>query len=194
MSLTVMLVDRDPERGDLLQEALAEVGYRVIARIEDDESLSSEVSKHRPDVIVIDMESPGRDTLEQMRQINRDQPKPIIMFSDARDPGLIREAVRAGVSAYVVDGLSRERIMPIVEVAVERFRELQNLRKELEETKSQLADRKVIEKAKGILMKKHRLDEEAAYRLMRKTAMSRNLKLVDLANILVSLEMDEIKP
>ena len=188
MSLRVMLVDRDPERSELLELALAEAGHRIIARIGDDAALSDEVAKYQPDVIVIDMESPGRDTLEQMREINRDQPKPIILFSDQRDPDYIRQAVKAGVSAYVVDGLSRDRVMPIVEVAVARFREFQNLRQELEETKTRLADRKIIEKAKGLLMKKKNMGEEQAYQFLRKTAMSRNLQLIEVARVLISLE------
>ena len=188
MSLRVMLVDRDPERAELLEQALTEAGHRVIARIGDDAALAAQVAKHQPDVIIIDMEAPGRDTLEQMREINRDQPKPIILFSDERDPAYIRQAVRAGVSAYVVDGLSQERVMPIVEVAVARFREFQNLRQELENTKTQLADRKIIEKAKGLLMKKKDMDEDQAYQFLRKTAMSRNLKLTEVARVLVSLE------
>jgi response regulator NasT len=188
MSLRVMLVDRDPGPSELLELALAKGGHRVIARIGDDATLSDEVTKHQPDVIVIDMETPGRDTLEQMREINHDQPKPIILFSDQRDPDYIRQAVRAGVSAYVVDGLSRDRVMPIVEVAVARFREFQSLKQELEETKTRLADRKLIEKAKGLLMKKKNMGEEQAYQFLRKTAMSRNLQLIEVARVLISLE------
>lgn len=134
------------------------------------------------------MESPGRDTLEQMREIGRDQPRPIILFSNKRDGDYIRQAVQAGVSAYVVDGLSRERIMPIVEVAIARFREFEALRRELQETKNQLADREVIDKAKGILMKRNNLSEEAAYQLLRKAAMDRNMRVVEVARTLLSLE------
>ena len=188
MSLRVMLVDRHPERSELLEQALAEAGHRIIARIVDDANLADAVAKCHPDVIIIDMEAPGRDTLEQMREINRDQPKPIILFSDQRDPDYIRQAVRAGVSAYVVDGLSRDRVMPIVEVAVARFREFQALKQELEETKTRLADRKIIEKAKGLLMKKKNMGEEQAYQFLRKTAMSRNLQLIEVARVLISLE------
>jgi len=187
MSLRVMLVDRDPERAELLEQALAEAGHRVIARIGDDAALAAEVAKQQPDVIVIDMEAPGRDTLEQMREIARDRPKPIILFSDERDPAYIRQAVQAGVSAYVVDGLSRERVIPIVEVAVARFREFQSLREELESAKTQLADRKIIDKAKGLLMQKKNMNEEQAYQFLRKTAMSRNLKLIEVAKVLISI-------
>lgn len=188
MSLRVMLVDRDPERRGLLELALAEAGHRVIARIEDDARLAKEVLKHQPDIIIIDVESPGRDTLEQMRQIGRDQPKPIILFSDERDPDTIRQAIRAGVSAYIVDGLSPERVTPIIEVAVARFAEFQSLKQELDSTKNQLADRKVIDKAKGLLMDKKKMSESQAYDFLRKTAMSRNVKLAEVARLLVNLE------
>jgi response regulator NasT len=183
-----MLVDRDTERGELLEQALAEAGHRVIAHLRDDGDLAAEVAERQPDVIVIDMEAPGRDVLEQMREIGRDRPKPIILFSDQRDPDYIRQAVQAGVSAYVVDGLSRERVMPIVEVAMARFLEFQSLKRELEETKLKLADRKIIDKAKGLLMEKKNLSEDAAYQFMRKTAMSRNAKLADVARMLIALE------
>jgi response regulator NasT len=187
MGLRVMLVDRDRERAELLEQALADAGHRVIARINDDASLPAQVAKLQPDVIVIDMEAPGRDTLEQMREISRDQPKPIILFSDERDPAYIRQAVQAGVSAYVVDGLSRERVMPIVEVAVARFREFQSLRQELEDAKTQLAERKIIDKAKGLLMQKKNMSEDQAYQFLRKTAMGRNLKLIEVARVLIAL-------
>jgi response regulator NasT len=188
MSLRVMLVDRDPARIAILEQALSEAGHRVIARIHDDGNLAAEVGTHQPDVIVIDMEAPGRDTLEQMRDISRDHPKPIILFSDKRDTDYIRQAVQAGVSAYVVDGLSRERVMPIVEVAVARFREFQALKRELEETKTKLADRKVIDKAKGLLMQKKGMSEDDAYQFLRKAAMSRNARLSEVARMLISLE------
>ncbi|MGZ8246611.1 ANTAR domain-containing response regulator, partial [Methylomagnum sp.] len=145
--LKIMLVDQNPGRSAILEQALSDAGHRVVARVEAGRSLLREVQDHQPDIVVIDMESPGRDTLEQMREIGRDQPKPIILFSNKRDGDYIRQAVQAGVSAYVVDGLSRERIMPIVEVAMARFREFEALRQELQDTKNQLADRKVIDKA-----------------------------------------------
>jgi len=188
MSLKIMLVDQHPDRSAILEQALAEAGHRVAARITPGRNLAREVQACDPDVIIIDMESPGRDTLEQMREIGRDQPKPIILFSNKRDGDYIRQAVQAGVSAYVVDGLSRERIMPIVEVAMARFREFEALRKELHDTRNQLADRKLIDKAKGVLMKKRGLSEDAAYQLLRKAAMDRNLRVVDVARTLLTLE------
>lgn len=187
-SLKIMLVDQNPGRSAILEQALSDAGHRVVARVEAGRSLLREVQDYQPDIVIIDMESPGRDTLEQMREIGRDQPKPIILFSNKRDGDYIRQAVQAGVSAYVVDGLSRERIMPIVEVAMARFREFEALRQELQDTKNQLADRKVIDKAKGILMKRNGLSEEDAYKLLRKAAMDRNLRVVEVARTLLALE------
>lgn len=183
-----MLVDRDAGRGAILEQALSDAGHRVIARIAGDADLAAEVKKHQPDIIVIDSEDPGRDTLEYMREIGREQPRPIILFSDKRDGEYIRQAVQAGVSAYVVDGLASERVMPIVEVAVARFREFQALRRELTEAKNQLADRKVIDKAKGLLMERRGLSEDAAYQFLRKIAMDRNTRIGEVARMLLSLE------
>lgn len=183
-----MLVDQHPERSAILEQALAEAGHRVAARIEPGRNLLREVQACQPDIIIIDMESPGRDTLEQLREIGRDQPKPIILFSNKRDGDYIRQAVQVGVSAYIVDGLQRERVMPIVEVAMARFREFEALRQELLETKNQLADRKVIEKAKGVLMQRRGLSEEEAYKLLRKAAMDRNVRVAEVARTLLALE------
>jgi response regulator NasT len=188
MALNVMLVDRDAERSAILEQALREAGYRIAAKVKEGEDLAAQVERHQPDVIIIDMEDPGRDTLEQMREIGRNQPKPIVMFSDKRDSDYIRQAVQAGVSAYVVDGLSRERVLPIVDVAVARFSEFQALRGELAEAKTQLAERKIIEQAKGVLMQRKGLSEAQAYQLLRKTAMDRNARLGDVAKLLLSLE------
>jgi len=183
-----MLVDQHPGRSAIIQQALADAGYLKVERIPADRGLAEEVRRFGPDIIIIDMEAPGRDTLEQMREIGRDQPKPIILFSNNRDSEFIRQAVRAGVSAYVVDGLDKERVIPIVEVALARFREFETLRKELEETRHQLADRKIIERAKGLLMKQHGISEDKAYNALRKAAMDRNQKIGEIARTLVAIQ------
>jgi len=188
MSLRIMLVDQDAARSAILEQALHDAGHQVVARIKHGHNLLREIKECQPDIVIMDLEAPGRDTLEQMREISRDQPKPIILFSNKRDSDYIRQAVQAGVSAYVVDGLSQERIMPIVEVAMARFREFEALKRELHETKSQLADRKVVDKAKGILMQRKGLSEDEAYQLLRKTAMSRNMRIADVARTLLALE------
>lgn len=188
MTLRVMIVDPDTARSAVLEQALRDAGHQVIARLADDNELATAVAQHQPDIIIIDQDAPGRDTLEGMRQINRENPKPIIMFSDQRDPDYIRQAVQAGVSAYVVDGMAPDRVMPIVEVAMARFREFQALKRELEVTKIQLADRKIIERAKGVLMERKGMTEDEAYRFLRKTAMSHNSRVAEVAKLLLSLE------
>lgn len=188
MKLRIMIVDQDPGRGAILQQALADAGHTVVGRLNDEHTLLAAIAEHQPDMVVIDMEAPGRDTLEQLREVSRDNPKPIVLFSNNRDRDYIRQAVQAGVSAYIVDGLSRERVLPIVEVAMARFREFQALRRELDETRNQLIDRKVIDKAKGILMQRKGWTEDQAYQLLRKTAMNRGIRIAEVARTLLSLE------
>ncbi len=139
-----------------------------------------------PDVIIIDLENPSRDVLEQMFQVSRIVRRPIAMFVDQSDRATIAAAMEAGVSAYIVDGLKQERVRAILDMTISRFSVFDRLRSELEETKSALKDRKVIEKAKGILMKSRGLDEEAAYALLRQTAMSKGKRIADVAESLVS--------
>ncbi|MER2602802.1 MAG: ANTAR domain-containing protein, partial [Candidatus Competibacter phosphatis] len=140
-----------------------------------------------PDVILIDIDLPDRDTLEQLRDVGRNQPKPIVMFAERSDSETTAAALRAGVSAYVVDDLNPRRLKPIMDVAIARFREYQALRRELEETRNQLADRKIVEKAKGLLMKQRNLSEQEAYQSLRKLAMDRNQRVGEVARTVVSL-------
>jgi response regulator NasT len=179
--LRVMVVDEDSERRQILQQVLQQAGHQVVADVASTINMPNLVAKLQPDVIIIDTNSPDRDTLEHICVITQDAPRPIIMFSADGDCKKIRDAVRAGVSAYVVDGLSPARVQPIIDVAIARFEELQALRNELANTQLQLADRKYVERAKGILMKQKALSEEAAYRLLRKMAMDENIKLVEVA-------------
>lgn len=179
--LRVMVVDEDSERRQILQQVLRQAGHRVVADVASTINMPNLVAKLQPDVIIIDTNSPDRDTLEHICVITQDAPRPIIMFSADGDCKKIRDAVRAGVSAYVVDGLSPARVQPIIDVAIARFEELQALRNELASAQLQLADRKYVERAKGILMKQKALSEEAAYRLLRKMAMDENIKLVEVA-------------
>ena len=183
--MKILVVDEDGERRTILREALAAAGHDVIAAHMPAVGLSRVVAELQPDVIIIDTLSPDRDTLEHIVAISQDAPRPIVMFSADDDTGKIREAVRAGVSAYVVDGLSAARVQPIIDVAVARFEELQALRAGLENARLALADRKVIERAKGLLMTRNKVSEEEAYRQMRKVAMDENLKLVQVAREIV---------
>ena len=186
----VMLVDDTPTRSALLEQALLDQGLTVVCRLKSAQGLIKNVEVHQPDIIIMDLESPDRDTLENMTVLNQHNPKPVIMFSDEGDSQIISQAVQAGVSAYIVDGLNPHRVKPILDVAIARFREYQALRKELKQTRDQLADRKIIDKAKGLLMKTKGLDEEQAYHAMRKMAMDQSKPLVDIAqNILSVMEL-----
>lgn len=185
-----MLVDDQPARAALLEQALTDHNFTVIARLSSAAGLAEQVAALQPDVIVIDLDSPDRDTLEHMALVHRNNPRPVVMFTDEGDTDTIERAVRAGVSAYVVDGLNPARVKPIVDVAIARFREYHALRRELEETRTQLADRKTIERAKGFLMKHRGMSEPEAYAAMRKMAMDRGQRLPEVAaNIIAVFEL-----
>lgn len=186
-ALRVMVVDDATERAEVVQWALRRAGHEVIAHVASTFDLHRRVIELKPDVIIIDTESPDRDTLENLSLVNRDAPRPVVMFTRDGDNRKIREAVRAGVSAYVVDGLAADRVRPIIDVAIARFEQFQALRRELAETEDRLADRKLIERAKGILMKSAKLGEDEAYRALRKQAMDRNLQLVEVARQVVAV-------
>lgn len=182
MSLRVILVDDEPLRAGLVKEALESNGFEVTAVFGTGAGIAAQVERLDPDVIIVDTDSPDRDTLEDMRRVTFDHRRPVVMFSQDGNAEVIRAAVEAGVSAYVVDGLTPERVKPVVDVAIARFAQFQELRVELDKAKTSLAERKLVEKAKGILMKRRRCDESEAYQLMRKMAMDQKRKLVDIAN------------
>jgi response regulator NasT len=181
-----MLLDRNPGRAALLEDALRLDGYQVVSRPVHGMDLQAEVERVRPDLIIIDMESPDRDTLEHLGTLHRSSPKPVLMFADASDRDTMRAAIRAGVSAYVVDGFSPGRLRSVMELAIARFEEFQRLRVELEDARAKLADRRDIERAKGLLMQRRRVSEAEAHRALRKMAMDRNLTLGDAARALIS--------
>ena len=187
MKLRVMLVDDRDERVELLKVPLMAAGHEIIARVHPEDDLQARVQEWKPDVIIVDMDSPSRDTLEQMRCITRDQPRPIVMFAESDDRNLIQDAVRAGVSAYIVDGLGQKRVIPILEVAIARFNEFQNLRRELEETRLSLAERRTLDRAKALLMEQRGWTEKQAYQALRKMAMDRNLRMGQVAEQLVAM-------
>ena len=180
--MRIMLVDEDPQRNALLLQAFKEAGHSVVAQVDPGDNLYVRVRELQPDVVIIDTESPSRDTLEHICVISRDQPRPIVMFTHDGDSEKIRAAVKAGVSAYVVGGLSIERIKPIIDVAMARFDEHQALKRDLERTTETLAERKHIERAKGVVMKQRKCTEDEAFRLLRKMAMDRNMRLIEVAN------------
>ena len=186
-SLRVLLVDETFERAALLKRALQEAGYRIAAHVSSSADLPGLVRELKPDVIILDTDSPDRDTLEHLCVISRDDPRPIVMFTHDGDSDKIRAAMRAGVSAYVVDGLQSERLRPIMDVAMARFNEFQSMRNELEKAENQLAERKYVERAKGILMKQRGWSEEEAYQALRKMAMDKGLKVAEVASQLLAV-------
>ena len=185
--LKIMLVDEDPGRSIILRQALSDAGYEVISMTHRGQGLLRAVELNQPDVIIVDMASPDRDTLECMHIINENQPRPVVMFSDNDDSQVIESAVKAGVSAYIVDGFNQKRVKPILDVAIARFREFQALRSELNKTRNTLAERKIIDKAKGVIMQQRGISEEKAYRLLRDMAMQHNKKLVDIAKQVIEM-------
>jgi len=183
--LRVMLVDNHLERTAPLKQSLTEAGYEVIAHLSDTANLDEAVNRLQPDVVIIDTESPSRDTLEHLIVMGQNAPRPIVMFTHDGDSEKIRLATRAGVSAYVVGGLPNERLKPIMDAAIARFEEFKALRNELNEVNTKLSERKVIEKAKGLLMKQRGVDEDAAYLMLRNMAMKQNIRLANLAEQVV---------
>jgi len=183
--LRVLVVDESAERAEILREGLVRAGHEVVASLSSPLDLLRAVERVQPDVIIIDTESPTRDVLEHVVMVSRDRPRPIVMFASDADAETIREVTRAGVSAYVVDGLEAARVKAIVDVACARFEAFQALRGELEAAREELVARKVIERAKGLLMKAKGLDEETAYAQLRRMAMNRGKRLVEVAQSVV---------
>jgi two-component system, response regulator / RNA-binding antiterminator len=185
--LRVMLVDDAHKDVSLLKEGLLAAGYDVVQVSMSAAALLDRVAAMQPDVIIIDTESPTRDTLEQLSFVSAQQPRPIVLFTEDRANATIQAAIKAGVSAYIVAGMQPERLRPILDVAVARFEQDRALRDELKSTQERLAERKVIERAKGILMKQKGIGEEDAFRLLRKLAMDRNRKLLDVAQQVIDI-------
>jgi response regulator NasT len=184
--LKILVIDENPIRRAILEAGLRDAGFSNVTLLGDTNGLLERIYAVDPDVIIIDLQNPSRDVLEQMFQVSRIVRRPIAMFVDQSDRETIEKAIDAGVSAYIVDGLKRERVRAILDMTISRFGAFERLRAELEETKSALKERKVIERAKGILMKSRGLDEEAAYGLLRRTAMSKGKRIGDVAESLVS--------
>ena len=185
-SLRLLIVDQNVMRAAILEEGLRESGYVNVTVVRDMHNLMRRIVDIDPDVIFIDLENPNRDVLEQMFQVSRCVRRPIAMFVDRSDTDMIEAAVDAGVGAYVVDGLRKERVKSILDTAVSRFNAFNKLREELDQARQALDERKVVERAKGILMKERGLSEEAAYSLLRKAAMNENRKLTEVAQSVVT--------
>jgi two-component system, response regulator / RNA-binding antiterminator len=185
-TLRVLIVDQNLLRASILEEGLREAGYRDLIVVRDMQNLLRRIVDEEPDVILIDLENPNRDVLEQMFQVSRVVRKPVAMFVNRSDRSAIEAAIDAGVGAYVVGGLSKERVQSIIDMTISRFRAFDKLRTELDDTRRQLADRKVIDRAKGILMKQRGVSEDQAYELLRRTAMDANLKMAQVAQSVIT--------
>ncbi|HEY1103273.1 MAG TPA: ANTAR domain-containing protein [Burkholderiaceae bacterium] len=175
------------ERSRSLRIGLLEGGFNLIAILPADTFLTERLSQLQPDMVIVDAESAARDALEHVVVATRDERRPIVMFTNDNDTSLARDAVAAGVSAYVVAGLSTERIRPILDVAMARFHHEQGLRRELADAKSELSGRKVIDRAKGLLMQRQNLSEQAAFEKLRKAAMNQGLKLHEVAQRMLDM-------
>ena len=185
-AIKIVIVDENPVRAAILVDGLREAGYIDVTRIEETASLLACIYSLDPDVILIDLENPSRDVLAQMFQVSRAVKRPIAMFVDQSDAAAIEAAVDAGVSAYIVDGLKKERIKGILDLCISRFNAFARLKDELERAQTALSERKVIDRAKGILMKLKNIGEADAYAMLRKTAMNENKKIAEVAQSVVT--------
>ncbi|HWV21340.1 MAG TPA: ANTAR domain-containing protein [Devosia sp.] len=185
-SLSILVIDDNAIRASIIEAGLHEAGHASVRVITDIEDVARRIGEIAPDVVIIDLENPNRDVLEHFFALSRTIKRPIAMFVDKSDPAEIEAAVDAGVSAYVVDGLRKDRIKPILDMAIVRFRAFSRLQGELDAARSELQGRKVIDKAKGILMTSRGLSEDAAYALLRTTAMNQNRKIVEIAQAVVT--------
>lgn len=185
-TLKIVIVDESQVRAAILEDGLHEAGFTQIVRVAETANLLARVQALIPEVILFDLENPTPDVLEEIFQVSRVVKLPIAVFVDSSDSAAIQASVDAGVSAYIVDGLKRERVKHVLDLCISRFNAFARLQGELDKTRTQLEERKVIDRAKGILMKVKDLTEEQAYALMRKTAMNENKKIAGIAQSIVT--------
>ena len=183
--LSILVIDENAIRAQIIEEGLRAAGHTRVTVVHEIQGVARTIERVSPDVIVIDLENPNRDMLESMFLLSRSVQRPIAMFVDRSDRAAIEAAVEAGVSAYVVDGLKQERVKPILDMAISRFNAFSRMARELEEARTELESRKIVDRAKAILMKSRGLSEDAAYKLLRSTAMNQNRKIADIAQSLV---------
>ena len=179
--LSVVLIDDNPARAEIVESGLRDAGYVLLARLDGTYDLATRVSVLQPDVIVISIDSPGRDAIEDLRRTTEQQPRPIALFADRSDPATIAAGMEAGVSAYVVKGLTQDRVQPVVDVAVAHFNRYHAMREELDRARLSLVERKTVDRAKGLLMEQKGIGEDAAYKLLRRLAMEQNKRIGEVA-------------
>jgi len=185
-SLRVVVMDDDPDRAQSVRQALEADGVEVVAVLGSGLDLLSRIDAHEPDLLIADIDNPDRDMLEGLRRVGQARNRPVVMFAQDGRAETIRAALEAGVAAYVVGDLQPDRVRPVIEVAIAQFAQFQELRTELDKAKTSLAERKLVEKAKGILMNSRHCGEDEAYKAMRKMAMDQKLRLVDIANKIIA--------
>lgn len=187
-TMRIAIVDESPARAAVIREGLEASGLTDIAMMSERAGLVARIEAFAPDVILMDLASPQRDELEELFAVSRALARPVAMFVDESDDVAMEAAIDAGVSAYVVDGLKAERIRPIVDLAIKRFNAFARLRSELDEARTELAERKAIDAAKALLMKKRGLNEPAAYAQLRRAAMDSGKRISEVADALLTAE------
>ncbi|MEJ5218156.1 ANTAR domain-containing protein [Cognatishimia sp. D5M38] len=185
-NLTIVVVEKDRDRACAIVDSLAETGSHKIHVLSEVSGLARSVARFAPDVVLVDVTDPSRDAIEQLALASDPLERPVALFVDRSDAQLTKAAIEAGVSAYIVDGLQNDRIKPILDAAIARFQMFQRMRTELETTKRALEERKIVDRAKGIIMKARGVGEEDAYALLRKTAMDQSKRVADVAQALVT--------
>ncbi len=186
-ALKIILVDENTGRSAILRRALQDKGHEVICRMDNSDNLSNSNEITHADVIIVNSDIPDDDIFANLSAINKVKPKPIVMFTEKSNSQMAGEAIKSGVNAYIVDGLEGSRVQPIIDVAIARFREFQALKDELDNTKNQLAERRLVEKAKGILMEHKKISENEAYKTLRNMAMNKNKRIAEVADDVISV-------
>ncbi|MDA9664255.1 ANTAR domain-containing protein [bacterium] len=186
-SVRVMLVDDLPERAAIVDSHLVAAGYVVVSRLPTASGLLFQIEQHRPDIILIDLQSPGRDVLESLSVISAHNPTPIVMFSEEEDPGFIEQAVDAGVTAYLMGSFDTKRVKPVIDVAIAQFKSFQSLRRALDTTRDRLENLSIIDKAKTLLIKQHKFTEQEAHEQLRSLSMDTNQSLHKAALSVVTI-------
>ncbi|WP_126455294.1 ANTAR domain-containing response regulator [Sulfuriflexus mobilis] len=187
MTEKVLLITDDSGDSHDLIEVMSELGYRDIRQLNRKSDIYYHARDYQPGMIVVDISIPDESLLESVSAVNKNRPVPIIMFVEESSEDVIADVVKSGVSAYVVDGFHRHRIRPIIDLAIARFQEGQRLKKELNEARCALGDRKDIDRAKGVVMKQKHCDEDTAYKLIRKMAMDKNVRIADIAKQILDI-------
>jgi len=183
----VLLIGNGLSVNAMLEESLLVEGYDLVEKVSSCKNLVNDIKQFLPSVVVIDMEFPDDSVFERLSEVNAQCPVPVVLFSETGETQIIKKAVKANVGAFVADGLTARRVKPVIELAIERFKEISNLQSELVDTKKQLEERKIIEKAKGILMLRNNVSEDEAYQSIRKKAMKQNKKIIEIAENVIEL-------